>query len=109
MQAAQPNIGGELRASSARSVLQVPRYLPHTADRYFPFSGFIADQVVKKAAVLQQRRIVRMSEDPDFGIGKDKSADQIILQIPLDGRPERLFGQASPGLLRYSVCLKLFR
>ncbi len=35
--------------------------------------------MIKKTTILDEGRIVGVSEDPNFGIAEDKPADQIVL------------------------------
>ena len=53
--------------------------------------------MVKETTVLQQRLIVRMSEDADLRVREDQAAHQIVLQIAFDRAPKRLFRQTAPG------------
>ena len=62
--------------------------------------------MIKETAILDERRIVRVSEDPDFGVGQDKPADQIVLQITFERATERFFGQTSPRFARDLVLIE---
>ena len=62
--------------------------------------------MIKKTTVLNERRIVRMREDPHFGISQDKPADQIILKIAFERSTERFFRQASPCFARNVIHLE---
>src|SRR5688572_21284542 len=79
----------------------------HPADRHFPFSSAVANEVIKKAAVLEQRRIVRVCEQANLAIGKDNAAQQIVLQVSFNHKTERFFDQAAPGLSREVILSKL--
>ena len=75
----QMDVRQKLRAGTPRRLFQLARNCAHPADRHFPFAGLVADQVIKKTTVLDEGRIMRARENPDFCIGQDKSADEIVL------------------------------
>src|SRR5688572_20239110 len=81
----------------------------HPANRHFPFSGAVPNEVVKKAAVLEQGRIVRVCEQANLAIGKDNAAQQIVLQVPFNRQTERFLDQAAPRLTREVIRVKLPR
>src|SRR6266550_4052254 len=62
--------------------------------------------MIKKTAVLEQRRVVRVGENPDLGIGQYQPTNQIILQITLDGPAKWFLGQTAPGFLRNIVAIE---
>jgi hypothetical protein len=46
--------GKEFRAAFSRRFLQLSGDRSHSAYRHFPFARLVSDQVIKKAAILQQ-------------------------------------------------------
>src|SRR5207342_2865382 len=80
----------------ARGPLELPGDAAHPADRHFPFPGLVADQVIEKTTILEQRRIMRMGEHPDLSVGQDQTTHEIILEITFDRAAERLLREASP-------------
>src|SRR5690349_23042304 len=58
--------GYELGARASGRSLELARNRSHSTNWDFPFAGLVADQVIKKAAVLEERRVVRMGENADF-------------------------------------------
>src|SRR4030095_6827022 len=54
----QIDILAKLSARFTRRLFQFARDCAHSADRYFPFTSLVADQMIKKATVLKQRRIM---------------------------------------------------
>ena len=76
-----------LGASLPGRPFQLARHAAHAAHRHFPFAGLVANEVVKETTVLQERLIMRMSEDADLRVRKDQAAHQIVLQIALDRAP----------------------
>src|SRR5204863_4255552 len=96
----------ELRAGFARRLLQLAGNCTHSPHWHFPFASFVADEVVKKTAVLHERRIMGVSENADLRIGENEATHEIIFQTALDTASERFFHQAPPGLTRKLVCLK---
>ena len=85
------------RATPARRFFQLPRDRAHPAHRHFPFARLVADKVIKETPILQQRRIVRMREDADLGVGENETTDQIVLQITFDRATQRLLRETAPG------------
>ena len=83
----------------ARGVLELGRDRAHPADRHLPFAGLVADEVIKKTAVLHERWIVRVGEDADLRIRQDQAAHQIVLQVTLDRVPEWFLCQTAPCFL----------
>src|SRR5262249_45221058 len=81
----------------------------HPADRHFPFPGAIADEMVEKTAVLEQRRVVGMCEKANLTIGKNNAAQQIVLQVTFNRQTERSLDQTAPGLGRVIILFKLPR
>ena len=105
----QIDVGQKFRAIFPRALLELARDRAHTADRHLPLARFVADQMIKKTAVLHERRIVRMGEDADLAVGQHKPAHQIVLQITLDSEPERFFGQAAPRFAREIIVVEASR
>ena len=99
----QLDTGQEFRAALPRHFLQLTGDRTHSTDGHFPFASLVADEVVKKTAVLHQRGIVRMRENADLGVRQDKATDEIVLQIALDGATERFLRQATPRFPRSIV------
>src|SRR5262249_7274898 len=97
------HIGQYFRASVASCLLQFACYRAHATDRYLPFAVLVTDQMVDETTILQQRWIVRMGQDADLCIGENKTAHQIVLQIPLDRGAKRFLHQTAPGLARHVV------
>src|SRR4030095_1115894 len=56
--------------------------------------------MINETTILQERWIVWMGQDTDFCIRESKTAHQIVLQIPLDRRPEWFLYQATPSFAR---------
>ena len=50
---------------------------------------------------------MRVREDPDFRIGQDKPADQIILEITFKRATERFLRQAPPCFTRNLIPIEL--
>src|SRR5579884_1465153 len=90
-------------ARATRSSSDVTTPIPPT---HLPLAGLISDHVIEKTAVLQKRRVVRMRQNADLGIGEHQSAHEIALQMPFKGEPQRLFHQAAPGFTREFVGLE---
>src|ERR1044072_5214849 len=65
----------------------------HSAYRHFPFTRFVADQMIKEATILQERGIVWMCEDPNLCVRENQAAHQVILQITLNSEAERFLHQ----------------
>ena len=78
-------------AALPRRLFELARDRAHSSDRHLPFARLIADEVIKKTAVLNERGIVRMRKDADLRVGQHKAAHQIVLQITFDRAPERFF------------------
>ena len=52
--------------------------------------------MIKKTAVLQERRIIRLRQHANLGIREDETAHQIVLQITFNRVPERFLDQTAP-------------
>ena len=85
-----------LGAVRAGHPFQIAGHSAHAARGHFPLAGFVADEVVKEATVLQQRRVVGMREHADFCVGKYAAAEQVVAQVALDGGAQRLFHETPP-------------
>src|SRR5581483_10958592 len=95
-----------LRATAPCRLFKLCGYDPHATDRHFPFTGLVADQMIKEATVLQERGIVRMCEDADLCVCKNKSANKVTLQISLNANPEWFLHQTAPCFAGNIVALK---
>ena len=85
-----------LGAVRAGHSFQFAGHVAHAASGHFPFAGFVADKVVKEAAVLQQSRVVGMREHADLSVGENHAAKQVVAQVALDGGTQRLFHETPP-------------
>src|SRR5581483_10022866 len=88
----------QIGPGASRTLLQFSRDRTHSADWNFPLTRFVSDQVIEKATVLQQGRIVRVCEGSHLRVGQHQSAHKIVLEMTLDRAPERFFRQTSPRL-----------
>src|SRR6266704_5233405 len=107
MKVFQVNLRQHFDAGDCTNTAQLLGHPPHTADGHFPLAGPVTDQVIKKTTVLQQRFVMWMSENADFGVSEHQSAHQIILQVAFDGKAQRFFDERAPGLTREVVFREL--
>ncbi len=71
----------------------------HAADGDVPGAGAAADHVVEEAAVLLERRVVRVGERADQGVRQDHAPHEVVGETVLDRDPDRLLEEGPPGLL----------
>ena len=72
---------------------------PHPADRYQPFAGPPADQVVQEAPVGQQVRIKQGGMRSDHAVGGHHSPDRVVAEAADDHLGDRLLDDVGPDLL----------
>ena len=68
----------------------------HAADRDVPVAGAAAQQVVQKAHVLRQRRVVGAGECADQCIGRHHAANQVVGHCLGDRVSDRLVDDEPP-------------
>ena len=91
------------RAGRHRGVAQGARDGAHAAHRHVPVAGPVADDVVEKAAVLPQGRLVDVGEGADQAVGGRDPADDVVGEGTAQHLPEGLLEERAPGLLAHPV------
>ena len=92
------NVGvdGDVGAVAGGGRRQGRGHRTHPADGDVPFPAAAAQDVVKEADVLGQRRVVETGEGADQGVGSDHTANQVIADRGRDGGPDRFLHQGPP-------------
>ncbi len=91
-------VGLESGVAVARAPDQPVHQRSHPAHRHAPLPGPLADDVVEEAAILDQRRIVRVTEHADLAVGEEQPAQHVVFDEPLDDLAQRSLDEAIPRL-----------